>query len=151
MKFGAMRAALAQLESQHFDLVHIHTPFVAHYAGRALCPAPAVPAMATYHTFFEEYLHHYVPLLPRVLGRTLARRFTRSQCAQLGAVVAPSEPMRELLLEYGVETRIEVIPTGLPADRYLRGDGVRFRPQLRHPARSAAAAVRRSRGAREEH
>jgi glycosyltransferase involved in cell wall biosynthesis len=83
--------------------------------------------MATYHTFFEEYLHHYVPVLPRALGRALARRFTRSQCAALRAIVAPSEPMRELLRAYGVTTRIEVIPTGLPADRYVPGDGASFR------------------------
>jgi len=127
MKFGPVRAALGQLESQPIDLVHIHTPFVAHYAGVRFARRRQVPAVATYHTFFEEYLHHYVPLLPRALGRSFARHFTRSQCAQLDAVVAPSEPMRELLLDYGVETRIEVIPTGLPADRYLRGDGARFR------------------------
>jgi glycosyltransferase involved in cell wall biosynthesis len=83
--------------------------------------------VATYHTLFEEYLHHYVPLLPRVLGAKLARRFTRSQCAQLSAIVAPSEPMRALLLDYGVRSRIEVIPTGLPADRFVPGDGRRFR------------------------
>jgi glycosyltransferase involved in cell wall biosynthesis len=83
--------------------------------------------IATYHTFFEEYLHHYVPVLPRVLSRALARSFTRSQAAQLAAIVAPSEPMRALLTDYGVTTRIQVIPTGLPADRYVPGNGARFR------------------------
>ena len=127
MKSGALRHCLAQLEAQHFDLVHIHTPFVAHYAGVRFARRRGIPVIATYHTFFEEYLHHYVPMLPRRLGRALARSFTRSQCAQLSAVVAPSEPMRELLLEYGVTTRIQVVPTGLPAYSYVPGDGARFR------------------------
>src|SRR6202161_178490 len=127
MKFGALRQCLERLEAQQFDLVHIHTPFLAHYAGVPFAPRKGIPVIATYHTFFEEYLHHYVPMLPRRLGRALARRFTRSQCAQLSAMVAPSEPMRSLLLEYGVSTRIQVIPTGLPAERYLPGDGARFR------------------------
>jgi len=127
MKFGALRRCLNQLESQHFDLVHIHTPFLAHYAGVRFAAGKAIPVIATYHTLFEEYLHHYVPLLPRTLGRALARRFTLSQCAQLDAIVAPSEPMRARLLDYGVSARIQVIPTGLPADRYLPGDGARFR------------------------
>jgi 1,2-diacylglycerol 3-alpha-glucosyltransferase len=127
MKFGALRQCLEQLESQQFDLVHVQTPFLAHYAGVRFARRKGIPVIATYHTFFEEYLHHYVPMLPRPLGRALARRFTRSQCAQLAAIVAPSEPMRSLLVEYGVTTRIEVIPTGLPADRYLPGDGARFR------------------------
>ena len=51
--------------------------------------AHRIPVVATYHTFFEEYLHHYVPLLPRPIGRVLARRFTRSQCSQLDAIVVP--------------------------------------------------------------
>ena len=127
MKLGALRRALRQLEASHFDLVHIHTPFLAHYAGCRFARQRRIPVIATYHTFFEEYLHHYVPLLPRSLGGALARRFTRSQCAGLAAVVAPSEPMRALLLGYGVKERIEVIPTGLPADRYLLGEGARFR------------------------
>lgn len=127
MKSGAVGRVLATLQAQHFDLVHIHTPFIAHYAGVRFAHRRQIPVVATYHTFFEEYLHHYVPMLPRPLGRMLARRFTLSQCAQYGAIVAPSEPMRELLVEYGVKTRIEVIPTGLPADRYVQGDGARFR------------------------
>jgi 1,2-diacylglycerol 3-alpha-glucosyltransferase len=127
MGFFALRARLQQLQAQHFDLVHVHTPFLAHYAGVRFAARRGIPVIATYHTFFEEYLHHYVPLLPRPLGRALARRFTRSQCAQLAAIVAPSEPMRALLLEYGVSTRIQVIPTGLPAERYVPGDGARFR------------------------
>jgi glycosyltransferase involved in cell wall biosynthesis len=127
MKFGALRRRLEQLEAQHFDLVHVHTPFLAHYAGVRFAERKGIPVIATYHTFFEEYLHHYVPMLPRRVGRALARRFTLSQCAQLDAIVAPSEPMRALLLAYGVGARIQVIPTGLPADRYVPGNGARFR------------------------
>jgi 1,2-diacylglycerol 3-alpha-glucosyltransferase len=133
MKSGAVARALEQLSSHNFDLVHIHTPFVAHYAGVRFARRRGIPVVATYHTFFEEYLHHYVPLMPRPIGRVLARRFTRSQCAQVAALVAPSEPMRALLLEYGVKTRIEVIPTGLPADRYVQGNGSRFREAHRIP------------------
>jgi hypothetical protein len=130
MRLGALRRALAALEAEHFDLVHVHTPFLAHYFGVGFAGRKHIPVVATYHTFFEEYLHHYVPMMPRGLGRLLARRFTRSQCAQLAAIVAPSEPMRALLLEYGVTRRIEVIPTGLPADRYVPGDGARFRQRF---------------------
>ena len=130
MKWLALRQALVPLAGQHFDLVHIHTPFIAHYAGVRFARQAGIPVIATYHTFFEEYLHHYVPMMPRALGRMLARRFTRSQCAQLDAIVVPSEPMRRLLLEYGISARTQVIPTGLPADRYVPGDGARFRAQF---------------------
>jgi len=130
MHWGALRTTLDALScTQHFDLVHVHTPFVAHYAGVGFGRRQRIPVIATYHTFFEEYLHHYVPLLPRVVGRAVARRFTRSQCAELAAVIAPSEPMRALLSEYGVRARTTVIPTGLPPDRFVQGVGARFRAQ----------------------
>jgi 1,2-diacylglycerol 3-alpha-glucosyltransferase len=130
MQLGALRRSLATLRRESFDLVHIHTPFLAHYAGVRFARAAGIPALATYHTFFEEYLHHYVPLLPRALGRLLARGFTRSQCAQVQALIAPSEPMRELLANYGIRTPIHVIPTGLPADRFVPGNGARFRARF---------------------
>jgi glycosyltransferase involved in cell wall biosynthesis len=112
------------------DLVHVHTPFIAHYAARRFARQHGLPLVATYHTLFEDYLHHYVPVLPRGIGRYLARAFTRSQCRDVAALVAPSGPMRDALLAYGVETPIEVLPTGLPATSYRRGDGVRFRKKF---------------------
>ncbi len=134
MRWGALRRALAGLERESFDLVHVHTPFVAHYAGVREARRRGVPALATYHTFFEEYLHHYVPVLPRPLGRTLARAFTRSQCSAVQALVAPSEPLRQVLCEYGVDTPVHVIPTGLPADRFAPGNAARFRALAQLPA-----------------
>ena len=133
MKSRELKRVLTALQIQRFDMVHIHTPFIAHYAGVRFARRQRIPVLATYHTFFEEYLHHYVPLMPRVIGGVLARAFTRSQCAQLAAIVAPSEPMRALLLEYGVKARVEVIPTGLPADRYVPGNGALFRSRYSIP------------------
>lgn len=131
MRWGALRARLQALGARdRFDLVHVHTPFLAHYAGVGFARRAGIPCIATYHTFFEEYLHHYVPLMPRALGRSLARHFTRSQCAQVHALIAPSEPMRALLLEYGISTPVHVLPTGLPADRFQAGRGAAFRARL---------------------
>jgi 1,2-diacylglycerol 3-alpha-glucosyltransferase len=110
-----------------FDVVHVHTPFLAHYAGLKFSRRRGIPVIATYHTLFAEYLHHYVPLLPRAWGAGLARRFSRSQCNQLDAVIAPSQAMRHGLLAYGINTRIEVLPTGIPAERFQAGDGAAFR------------------------
>ena len=134
MRWGELGRTLRALATRRFDLVHIHTPFLAHYAGLRFARAQGIPVLETYHTFFEEYLHHYVPLLPRALGRRLARGVTRSQCAQVDAIVAPSQPMRAMLEAIGVTQPVQVIPTGLPADRFVRGDGVRFRSMHGLPA-----------------
>jgi 1,2-diacylglycerol 3-alpha-glucosyltransferase len=75
-----------------------------------------------------------VPVLPRGIGRFIARRFTLSQCADVAALISPSAPMRDALLAYGVQVPIEVLPTGLPAESFTRGDGARFRAQFGLPA-----------------
>jgi 1,2-diacylglycerol 3-alpha-glucosyltransferase len=133
MRWGALTRTLDSLPRDEFDLVHIHTPFIAHYAGSRFARRAGIPCVATYHTFFEEYLHHYVPALPRGIGRLMARAFTRSQCDAVQALIAPSDPMRDILLEYGVSTPIHVLPTGLPADRFAAGDGNRFRAEAGIP------------------
>jgi len=129
MQWGSLNRALLTLRARRFDLVHVQTPFLAHYAGVRFARAEGLPVIETYHTFFEEYLHHYVPLLPRPLGRRLARTLTRSQCAQVDAIVAPSQPMSDMLEAIGVRKPVQVIPTGLPAERFATGDGARFRKQ----------------------
>src|ERR1700675_1959734 len=127
MSFGGLRRTLAELSARKFDVVHIHTPFLAHYAGLRFARPQRTPVIATYHTLFEEYLHHYVPLLPRKVTGGLARRFSRSQCNQLDAVIAPSQAMQQSLVAYGITKPIEILPTGLPAERFRAGDGKAFR------------------------
>lgn len=131
---GPLKSALNAELAASVDLVHIHTPFIAHYAAARFARAHGLPVVATYHTFFEDYLHHYVPVLPRRIGRFLARHFTRSQCSEVAALISPSAPMRDALLAYGVDTPIEVLPTGLPAESFTRGDGARFRARFELPA-----------------
>jgi 1,2-diacylglycerol 3-alpha-glucosyltransferase len=130
MKPGAIRALRPQIERLEPDLVHIQTPFIAHYQGTALARALRVPVIESYHTYFEEYLHHYVPLLPRAVMRFAARRFTVSQCNVLDTLVVPSRAMEQALLDYGVRCPMHIIPTGMEMERFAGGDGARFRTQL---------------------
>ena len=127
MSWIGLRQTLTGLGQRKFDVVHIHTPFLAHYAGLKFAREFKTPLIATYHTLFEEYLHHYVPMLPRAFGRGAARRLSRSQCNQLDTVIAPSSAMHDALKNYGVGKPIEILPTGLPEERFRLGDGAAFR------------------------
>ena len=130
MKAGEIRRLAPALARRGFDIVHVQTPFIAHYQGVRLARSMGVPVVETYHTYFEEYLHHYVPLLPRALMRFVARRFTTSQCNALDALVVPSRAMQTALADYGVNCPMQIIPTGMEMDRFAAGDGPRFREQL---------------------
>ncbi len=127
MRRGAIDAQLETLRARKFDLVHIHTPFAAHYAGVDLARRLGLPCVATYHTFFEEYLAHYVPFVPRDWLRRLARRMSRQQCNALDAVFVPSQAMADALTRYGVSRPLHILPTGLPQRQFHGGDGCYFR------------------------
>jgi 1,2-diacylglycerol 3-alpha-glucosyltransferase len=114
-------------EAASCDVVHIQTPFAAHRAGLRAARACGRPVLLTYHTFFEEYLHHYAPFLPARALRGLARRVSRTQCNAVDAVVVPSTAMRDRLAGYGVHTPMEVLPTGIPLQDFAAGDGLHFR------------------------
>ena len=55
------------------DLIHVQTPFLAHYAATRAAKRLNLPVLVTYHTLFEEYCKHYAPLLPAGLLRAVAR------------------------------------------------------------------------------
>lgn len=133
MKRGEIDARLDSLRADSFDLVHIHTPFIAHYAGLDIARRLGLPCVATYHTFFEEYLFHYVPFLPKAWLRALARRFSREQCNALDAVIVPSRAMAETLAGYGVTRPVEILPTGVPAEQFRDGEGHYFRSRYDIP------------------
>lgn len=127
MRWHELRAVSKQAAHAGMDLIHIQTPFFAHYAGLRLARELGIPVIATYHTHFEEYIQHYLPLLPKSWLKGVARRIARHQCDELNAVVVPSPAMRDTLREYGVRAPLHVLPTGIPVDRFASGDGLRFR------------------------
>lgn len=143
VRWRAMHRAVEQAASG-CDLIHVQTPFVAHYAGLAAARKLAVPVLATYHTLFEEYLHHYAPFLPAAGLRGAARLLSKRQCNALDGIVVPSSAMRERLAGYGVSVPMHVLPTGIPLGRFGAGDGAAFR--ARHgirPERPVALYVGR--------
>lgn len=127
MRYGKALAMSADLRHEDYDILHVHTPFAAHYLGLRLSRRLSIPCVETYHTFFEDYMHHYLPILPKPLLRMLARRLSRSQCNAMDAVIAPSQPMLDALRSYGVKSHAEVIPTGLQEHSFVPGDGPGFR------------------------
>lgn len=112
------------------DLIHIHTPFVAHYAGIRLGRELDVPVVESYHTFFEEYLYNYIKWLPRSWLKFAARRFSSNQCNAVDALVVPSSPMREALERYGVRTPMHTIPTGIDLERFRTPPTHDFRARM---------------------
>lgn len=133
MSYRWVLAQQEKLRGEHYDIIHMQTPFVAHYLGTKLSRRLGIPCVETYHTFFEEYLHHYVPLVPRKLMRFVAQRFSRHQGNGLDGMVVPSNPMLQVLKNYGITTPTEVIPTGIEPASFVPGNREAFRRAHRLP------------------
>lgn len=127
MSYRWVMQNLDRLRDEQYDLIHIQTPFVAHYLGTKLSRLLGIPCVETYHTFFEEYLHHYIPLVPKAMMRLIAKRFSRHQGNSLNGMVVPSHPMLQVLKSYGIATRAEVIATGIKPASFTPGDRAAFR------------------------
>ena len=137
MKSSKIHELTPKLREMQFDVLHIQTPFLAHYAGLKLARALNIPTVETYHTFFEEYLYHYIPFLPKGMTRAMTRSFSRSQCNAVDAVIVPSTAMATVLKEYRCTTPTHIAPTGIQMAKFESGIGSRFRakhgiPEERH-------------------
>lgn len=129
MKKASISGMKDELAKMDFDLVHIQTPFVAHYAGVELSNKLGIPRVETYHTHFEEYLYHYLPFMPKFSMRFLARWFNYKQCNDVDAVIVPSRAMFDILKGYRIDRPMEIIATGLDDDFFKPGNGEKFRQQ----------------------
>lgn len=141
---GALAAALDALDPAGFDIVHVHTPFLAHRVGVRWARQHGLPCVETYHTLFEEYFHHYLPFVPKSWLAAAARMISRKECDGVTAVIAPSSAMKSALIGYGVSSPIHIIPTGLRLADFADCDGAAFR--ARHgiaPERPVIACVGR--------
>ena len=96
-----------------FDVVHTHSPFALGVVGRRWARRHRLPLVTTYHTLYVEYAH-YGRVLPRSWVRAGLQSVSRRYCNQCDAVAVPTDPVREVLLDYGVHRPIAVIPTGVP-------------------------------------
>ena len=123
----AMRQAIDRLAARPWDVIHVHTPFRAHTLGVRLARRTGRPLVETYHTYFEEYVGHYLPWLPSGVTRRIARATSRRLCHQVDHLIVPSVQMVEVLERYGIRTPHSVIPTGLELAEFIGGDGARFR------------------------
>ena len=144
-----LRRTARVLAKRRWDVIHVHTPFQAHRLGAWLRRQSRAPVLETYHTYFEEYVRHYLPWLPDRLLRLSARRLSRHLCNGVDHLVVPTAEMLAVLRGYDISTAATVVPTGIPLEEFHGGDGARFRSALGIAA-DAPTLVTVSRLAREK-
>lgn len=113
------------------DVLHAHHPFLVGDMALRLAGQHHVPLVFTHHTMFEQYDNFPLEMEPaKRFVVELATGFA-NLCDQ---VIAPSESVRDLLVEKGVKRPIAVVPTGMDPEFFRRGHPAAVRRKFKIPA-----------------
>lgn len=109
---------IKQIKELNLDLVHTQTEFSIGLLGRLLAKFFDLPVVHTYHTMYEDYMHYITGGKFMEPASKLAQKITKLYCKNCDQIIAPTEKVQEALLDYGVEDKIEVIPTGIRLTKF---------------------------------
>jgi len=122
------------LKNFHPDIVHSHHPFLMGDSALRIAAQYKVPIVFTFHTFYERYTH-YVPGDSPALKRFVIALAT-GYANLCDHVFAPSNSVADVLIKRGVNTPVDVVPTGIELNEFANGDGQRFRKAMGIPLKT---------------
>ena len=98
------------------DVIHSQCEFSTFFLARRLAEHLDVPLIHTYHTVYEDYTHYFSPSV--LFGKKAVSVFSRWVAAQTDCLLAPTAKVRQLLMSYGVDRTVFVVPSGIELDRF---------------------------------
>lgn len=114
-----LRAAGEILEREQPDIIESSDPYQVGWKAIAFGKSARIPVVAFYHSHFPEaYLRGASKLLGHRAGASLmraARRYVRKMYNRFAATFVPSEPLKQVLEEWGVENT-RLVPLGVDTD-----------------------------------
>lgn len=115
------------------DVIHIHSPFSIGMLGLRIAKKYKIPAVATFHTMYPDYIHYFVKpnLLLKVkilndMFRDVSWSYIRWFHNLCDTVIAPTPTIKKVLKKNGIKVKTAVIPTGTHA-RHVSADRKRLR------------------------
>lgn len=113
------------IEAFEPDLVHSHHPFLLGDTAARAAETYGLPLVFTHHTLYEHYTHYVPGDSPRM------RRFAIALATQYtwlcDRVIAPSESIRQLLVQREANPAMKVVPSGVDTANFAQGDGLALR------------------------
>ncbi len=112
----------AQKLLRTMDVVHVHHPFLSGSLALRYCKPYKVPIVFTNHTRYDLYAQAYFPKVPGGVGRTFLEAYLPTFCRACDLVISPSPGMRDVLIDFGVDTPVEVVPNGVDLEPFRHID-----------------------------
>ncbi len=99
------------------DVIHSQCEFSTFLIARHIANDCKIPLIHTYHTVYEDYTHYFCP--SETMGKMVTKVLSKQILSDTHAIIVPSEKIESMLIRYGVEKPIHVIPSGIDLDRFL--------------------------------
>lgn len=121
-----------RVKNLNLDIIHAHSPFLLGPAGARWAKRLDLPLVFTHHTLYDQYLH-YAPM-GELMWKGILDKVVKDFCHRSDVVIAPSSGLAKLLRRRGIDSRIEVIPTGISLEQFAPPEEMRIgREQLGIP------------------
>jgi 1,2-diacylglycerol 3-alpha-glucosyltransferase len=126
--------AMKILHTLNLDIIHSHTEWSIGLFAKIVSRRLDIPLIHTFHTMYVDYAHYINKgsLQPYVEG--MIKKFVKIHCNSAHTVIAPSLKAKEALVSYGINKKIEVLPTGINLERFetrlAEGDTAALRTSL---------------------
>lgn len=111
-----VRRSVQELVDWQPDVVHSQCEFSTFFLARRIAEYLNIPLVHTYHTVYEDYTHYFSPSVR--FGKKAVAVFSRWVAAQTDCLIAPTGKVRQLLLDYGVDRPVFVVPSGIDLSRF---------------------------------
>ncbi len=95
------------------DVVHVHHPFLSGSLALRYCRPRGIPIVYTNHTRYDLYAQAYVPILGDLISETTMTTYLPVFCRLCDLVIAPSPGLRDVLMRFGIDSPIAVVPNGV--------------------------------------
>lgn len=120
-----------KIEAFKPEIVHTHHPFLIGSMALRVANHYQIPLVFTHHTMYEKYTHYVPGDSPQM--KRFAINLSVGYSNLCDQIIAPSESVENILRERGVDSPIEVVPTGVYIDEFSEGDGKSFREKHNIP------------------
>ncbi len=107
------------------DVIHSHHPFLLGMTAVRMARYLGVPLVFTHHTLYEQYTHYVPGDSPQF--KTFIIELATGYANLCDQVFAPSDSIRNLIIERGVKKPVDVVPTGVDLEKFAAGDRNRGR------------------------
>ncbi|MFV0315142.1 MAG: glycosyltransferase family 4 protein [Anaerotignum sp.] len=112
-----------KIYSLNLDIVHTQTEFPLGFLGKFISTTQGIPLIHTYHTMYEDYVHYIAG--GHIISPEMAKDFSKAFCNITTDVIVPTKKTQDLLLSYGVNTPISIIPTGIDTAHFNKSNFTR--------------------------